>query len=147
MKHVVDLWALAYSDHATLRTAIVFLHVAGLLAGGGAAIVADRQALSARPLESFRETHRLVLIGLAVVVASGTLMTAADAGTYLASRIFWLKMGLIGLLVVNGALLVRAERGVRIGKAGGRARLRRFAGVSLALWFLITLAGAALPNV
>ena len=147
MKHLVELWAAAYSDHATLRTGIVFLHVAGLLVGGGAAIVADRQALAARPFDSFRETHRLVLMGLGLVLVSGTLMMLADVDTYLVSRVFWVKMALICLLLVNGGLIVRTEARVRQDEAAARRSLRRFAGVSLALWFLITLAGAALPNV
>lgn len=155
IQHALDLWASTYSNHAAIRTTIAFLHVGGLLVAGGAAITADREALTARRragvtrewLDSFHATHRLVLVGLGVVLASGALMFAADAETYMASRIFWGKMALIALLVVNGAQLVRVEKRARRGDAGAGARMRTFAGVSLTLWLLITLAGAALPNV
>jgi hypothetical protein len=63
-------------------------------------------------------------------------------------RIFWLKMALISALLINGALLVRAGRRCR--RPGPRpdwVRLRRASVASLALWFLTTLLGAALPNI
>jgi hypothetical protein len=153
MKHALDLWASVYSNHAALRTTIDFLHVGGLLGGGGAAIAADRAALTAhrRPdvadwLDSFRTTHRLVLAGIGVIVFSGVLMLAADVDTYLYSRVFWVKMLLFALLLVNGSQLVRTEHAARIGNHRAAGRLRVLATASLTLWFLVTLAGAALPN-
>ena len=154
MKHVLDLWASVYSNHAVLRSAVDFLHVGGLLGGGGAAIAADRAALTAhrRPdladwLDSFHTTHRLVLIGIVIILISGLLMLAADLDTYLYSRVFWTKMALFALLLFNGSLLVRTESGARRGDQGAAGRLRLLATASLALWFLVTLAGAALTNI
>lgn len=85
--------------------------------------------------------------GWELVIASGVLLFAADTGTYLTSRLFWVKMGLLALLMVNGAVLIRV--GQRAGSGDERAwhTLRHTAVVSLALWFLTTLAGAGLPNV
>lgn len=154
MKHALDLWASLYANHAALRSAVDFLHVGGLLGGGGAAVAADRAALTAHRhpdladwLDSFHTTHRLVLTGIAVIVISGILMLAADVDTYLYSRLFWTKMALFGLLLVNGSQLMRMERAARIGDPRAGHRLRVLAGTSVALWFLVTLVGAALPNI
>jgi hypothetical protein len=155
LKHALELWASVFSNHAALRTGIDFLHVGGLLGGGGAAIVADRMALRAgghsegmgADLESFESTHRVVLVGLGIVMTSGLLLLGSDVDTFLHSKIFWLKMTLLALLLPNGAQLVRAERAARRGDARAVRRLRVLAGASLALWFLITLAGTALTNI
>lgn len=154
MKHALDLWASVYSNHAALRSAIDFLHVGGLLGSGGAAIAADRAALTAhrRPdladwLDSFHTTHRVVLIGLVVILISGLLMLAADLNTYLYSRVFWTKMALFVLLLVNGSQLLRTEGAAGRGDDLADRRLRVLAGASVALWFLVTLAGAALMNI
>jgi hypothetical protein len=74
-------------------------------------------------------------------------LLGADLDTYVASRIFWLKMALIAALLINGALLVRAGRRVDALETSDWVRLRRASVASLALWFLTTLLGAALPNV
>lgn len=153
LRHALDLWASMFANHPVLRTGIDFLHVGGILGGGGAAVAADRMALStartidsAESLDSFRDTHRVVLAGIVATVISGFLLLAADADTFLHSRIFWTKMALFLLLLGNGRQLLRAERRARAGDPRGGRRLRALAAASLALWFLTTLAGAALPN-
>jgi len=50
-------------------------------------------------------------------------------------------MGLMGLLLVNGGLLRRAEHRARRGASAAWEALRTASFASLALWFLITLAG------
>jgi hypothetical protein len=87
------------------------------------------------------------VLGLLALSLSGMLLFAADIETYWYSRIFWLKMGLIVLLLINGWLLLHGERLVTRGEAHGWARLHHTATASLVLWFLTTLAGAALPNI
>jgi hypothetical protein len=150
----VHAWASLYSNSALVRTLIGFAHVAGLLVGGGCAIVADRATLRAyrtggdrtAELSTIRSAHRVVIGGLAVVTLSGALLLAADLDTYLHSSVFWTKMAFVALLLVNGAVLrTYAQRA-----AADDARWRRLAyaaGISLSLWFLTTLTGAALPNV
>lgn len=156
ISQAADSWSSLYSNSAVLRTAVGFAHIAGLVAGGGAAIVADRavlgpsiddEGLRRRRAAETHRTHRVVIGGLALVVASGVLLFAADYEVFLRSPVFWLKMGLVGLLLVNGLVLTQAGRGVERGLAGAWRRLRVTAACSLALWFLITLLGAALPNV
>jgi uncharacterized membrane protein len=156
MPHLVDAWASMYSNHAALRTGIDFVHVAGLLVGGGCAVAADRMTLRAAgrepalrtiAVQSLADIHRVVLAGLAAVIASGVLQFFADLDTFLYSRIFWIKMGLVVLLLANGLVLVRAERQAERGEARGWPRLRTASAISLGLWLVTTLAGAALPNI
>jgi hypothetical protein len=156
LNNLLESWSSIYANHAALRTAIEFIHIGGLVAGGGCAITADlatisanRQGASARVthLILLERTHRLVVFGLVALTVSGVLMFAVDVPTFLYSKIFWLKMALMALLLVNGALLLRGERQVRNGEPEAWARLHSTATASLVLWFLTTLAGAALPNI
>jgi hypothetical protein len=156
LSHLLESWTSLYANHATLRTGIEFMHIGGLVAGGGCAITADlatitaaREGSAARTTQllMLKRTHRLVVLGLIALVISGLLLFAADVQTFLYSRIFWLKMGLMVLLLINGALLLVGERQVKRGEAHAWARLHHTATASLILWFLTTLAGAALPNI
>jgi uncharacterized membrane protein len=148
-------WASYYANHATARTVVAFAHVGALIAGAGAAVTADRTVLAVadprdrRPqAERVQTTHRIVLIGLALVTVSGVLLFAADVATFLYSRMFWIKMALVVLLIANGVFVLRAERQVLDQPDDIRwRRLRLAAAFSLALWFLTTLAGVALPNI
>lgn len=156
LSHLLDSWSSLYANHAALRTAIEFAHIGGLVAGGGCAITADLATITAARARSearttqlhvLARTHRIVVLGLVALFVSGALLFAADVETYWYSRIFWLKMALVALLLINGGLLLRGERQVRRGDARAWARLHYTATVSLVLWFLTTLAGAALPNI
>jgi hypothetical protein len=153
---LIASWSSLYANHAALRTAIEFTHIGGLLFGGGCAITADLATLTAAregtvaratELQLLNRTHRLVVVGLVALFGSGLLLLAADVETYWYSRTFWLKMGLVALLLVNGVLLLSGERQARRGDAGAWTRLHYTATASLVLWFLTTLAGAALPNI
>lgn len=154
--HAIAAWSSLYSNSAVLRTGVGFAHVAGLLAGGGSAIVADRATLAAwrRDADSrvaqaraLHGTHRIVIAGLLIVSLSGVLLLGADLDTYLHSVVFWIKMAFVALLIANGGVLVRAGRRAQAGDAGAWPALRYGAIASLSLWFVITLLGAALPNV
>jgi hypothetical protein len=156
LSHLIESWGSLYANHAALRTGIEFMHIGGLVAGGGCAITADLATITATPggsaarttqLILLRRTHRLVVLGLVALVMSGGLLFGADIPTFVGSRIFWLKMGLMVLLVINGLLLLRGERQVMRGEAHAWARLHHTAVASLVLCFLTTLAGAALPNI
>jgi hypothetical protein len=152
----LENWTSFYSNHAVIRTAIGFFHIGGLLLGGGCAIAADRSILLARKLsteekstqvEALRGTHYIVLISLGLVTASGLLLFATDTDNFLHSILFWVKMGLIFALMVNGFLLVRAERRAASDIVGAWRTLTVTSTISVALWMLTTLAGAALPNI
>lgn len=153
---LIASWAALFGDHAALRTAVDFAHVGGLVAGGGCAIAADRSTLiasredpgtRAAHLRDLRPVHRIVVIALVFVVASGVLLFASDLHTFLSSTIFWVKLALVTLLLANGAWLLRLESRAEQGAEGAWAGLRLAAIVSLTLWLLTTLAGVALTNI
>ena len=149
-------WGSFFANHGSVRTLVTFLHVGAILGGGGAAVTADRGILAVLRLDDharlqqltvLRQTHRIVVAGLACIALSGLLLFASDVDSFLYSKMFWTKMSLLGLLLVNGAVLVSAEdRAVR-GAAGAWRTLRFTAFASVALWFLVTLAGVALLNI
>jgi len=154
--HLVGAWAALYSGSAVVRTFVAFVHVAGLVGGGGAAISADRATLKATrrglpvtrdQIDAIHNTHRIVILGLAGVIVSGVLLFAADVSTYAPSKLFWLKMLMVTALMINGAVLVRVGRGVQAPDEGTRRTMRWTAGLSLGLWFLTTLVGVGLPNI
>ena len=153
---LIDNWTSIYTNHAMLRTIVGFVHVGGLMLAGGCAVATDLATIEAvrqgsigraSQLHVLKRTHTIVVTGLAALVASGLLLFAADVDTFLHSRIFWLKMALMVSLVVNGLVMLAGERGVRRGDVRAWRRLHTVAVSSLVLWFLTTLAGAALPNV
>ena len=152
----LENWTSFYSNHAAIRTFVGFFHVGGLVLGGGCAIAADRSILLASKrntaekssqVEALRGTHRIVLISLGLVIASGLLLFAADSDNFLHSVLFWVKMGLMAALMINGFLLVRAERRAETDILGAWRTLTITSTVSVALWMLTTLAGAGLPNI
>src|SRR5215471_11993518 len=153
--NLLQTWTSFYANHAIVRTLIAFFHIGGLVLAGGCAISADRAVLRAMGrtieertagLDSLHNTHRIVVFGLAFITASGLLLLAADTDTMLHSTLFWLKMGLILLLLSNGFLLLRAERHAGSDPLGAWKTLKMSSMISIALWMLVTLAGAALPN-
>jgi hypothetical protein len=156
--HLFKPWADFYS-HSKLATSVVqFIHIGGLLMGGGLAIAADRGTLRAMRLASHErsghlndlaEVHRWVLSGLAAVVISGLALLAADIDSFFGSWIFWVKMALVVLLLVNGYRMTRTEAALRHGAAEDSAqwnRLHRVAVTSLGLWFVVAALGVSLSN-
>lgn len=156
---VADLvapWARWYGDSKVVSTAVTFAHVGGLLLGGGCAVAGDRMSLRFRSmdpacqhthLDELTGLHRPVLAGLTVTFVSGFLLLAADLETYLGSLVFWAKMALVAMLLLNGIQLQRAERALHreTTRPENRwKRIRRAAIISLTLWFGATLLGTAL---
>ena len=146
----VQSWADFYGHHQWVSVTVRYLHLGGLLVGGGTALAADRQVLMAKRSEpsarsaaiaTIDGSHRVVVPALAVVVMSGLLMTASDAGTFFGSRLYWTKMGLVGLLLLNGVGLLAAERSVAAERPKGWQWLCATSAASLVLWFSILLAG------
>lgn len=159
LSHLLAPWARLYGDSKVLSTGITFAHVGGLLLGGGCAIAGDRITLRFGSVDPLCQQHHLderaslhnpVLIGLGVTLLSGLLLLGADLETYLPSLVFWAKMALIVALLVNGAMIQRADRALRNDPARSPLlwqRLQRAAKVSLALWFSVTLLGTALLSI
>lgn len=155
-------WKDFYGDSKVAETAVLFAHLGALLVGGGLAIAADRATLRAvrggRPLDTetgvraraeLASTHVPVVVALAVVFASGALLFLSDVETFWGSPVYWAKMSLVALLLVNGFLMTRTERALAAASPGEAApwgRLRVHAVASLALWLVTMLAGVALAN-
>src|SRR5688572_31518185 len=156
---LVEPWSQFYGDSTLVPTLVVFGHIAALVFGGGLAVTLDRATMRAargpaefrwRQLEELARAHRLVLTGLALSFVTGVLLFTSDIETYFGSWIYWTKMTLIVLLLVNGYMMTRAESGIRLtpnaADAAGWKRLRLTAAISMTLWFAIAFAGVALVN-
>lgn len=152
-------WADFYNNSAAAQSVVNFGHFGGMMTAGGLALSADRSTLRAasaeptehrRQLQELSSIHPLVVGALAVTAASGLLMFAADLEALSGSAMFWVKMALVALLLLNGGLMVRAERRLQRApelESTGWRQLRVASALSLALWFAVVLAGAILPNV
>ena len=155
-------WASLYGDSKAISSTVTFLHLGGLLFAGGLAVASDRATFRAlrgtdedrsRLLVDLGNSHSWVLAGLSVIFASGLLLALSDVKTFGYSPIYWTKMSLVVLLLLNGALLQRTERrlrggGLLIQSTAPRqrlwARLRFAAATSMVLWTAIVLAGVIL---
>jgi uncharacterized membrane protein len=159
LARLFEPWAHLYADSKLVATIVTFGHVASLLMAGGLAVTTDRATLRAlrfaaaergRHLDDLSGVHRLVVGGLTLSLLTGVLLFASDVETFVGSWIFWLKMGMICVLLGNGYAMTRAENSLRDDAAEASpawTRLRRTALISVGLWYVITLAGVALANV
>jgi hypothetical protein len=153
---VIEAWARVYSDSKVVSSGVTFVHLGGVLLGGGFAIAADRMTLRLttttgerfdQHLGELHSIHRPVVVGLTLAFLSGLLMFAADIQVYLPEPLFWAKMGTIALLIVNGGVLRATETRLRHGTLllqQGWKRLRRSAWASVVLWFSALFFGTAL---
>lgn len=155
LTHATEGWTRLYGDTKAISTGIMYVHLAGLLLGGGAAVTADRETLKAAGepeparsdhLEFLGSVHSIAVAGLAMIALSGAAMFLADLETFWSSRVFWTKMGLVALLLVNGLVMQRAEGLAATAPARAWTLLRRTSIASLALWFLALLAGTILAS-
>ena len=126
-------WARLYGDSHTISTGVTYLHFVGLLLAGGVALSADRATLQASReddagrvayLPRLAAAHGLVIGGLVIMMVSGVLMFLADVETFWDLRVFWIKMGLIALLLTNGLMMRRAERLASLFRARAWAGLK-----------------------
>ena len=153
-------WESLYSNSKGLEIFVTFLHVGGLLLGGGLAVATDRATVRAirqavhdrtQHLEALSSVHQTVFVGLVISFLSGVMLFLADVKTFWGSWVFWLKMALILGLLVNGFVMTRAERALRADGMSEQDRawthLHNTAEISLVLWYAITLAGVALVSV
>src|SRR6186713_36162 len=96
----LESWSDFYGHHQVVSVTVRYLHLAGILVGGGTALVADRRTLGAaradeeeraRRTVDLAAAHRVVMPAFAVIAATGLLMAASDTGTFLHSRLYWSK--------------------------------------------------------
>ena len=148
IQNAADWWSSIYGNSTAVSAGVLFCHLGGLLVAGGAALWTDREILAATTAErqrlvlaSLPAVHGIVLRGLALVVASGFLLTLADLEFLIAAPIYYVKLAAIVLLLANGWQLQRAERKAASGAAQDWARLRMAARASGVLWFVTVLVG------
>ncbi len=156
---VADPWAMFYNNSLFAQTAVTFGHFGGMVVSGGLALAADRSAIGAaratvedkrRYLRVAGGVHKWVVFGLFLTIVSGVLMLGADLEIFITSRAFWMKMGLVGALLLNGMLIVRQEH--KLTKTHPLVsrhwrRLRSFALTSLVLWLAVIFAGVTMTNI
>ncbi len=151
----VEPWSSLYSDSKGVSAAVLFLHLVPLVVAAGTAWVADRGTLRAargtaddraRQLGELGGLHRFVIGGLALSLTSGGLLFLSDVDTFWTSPFFWIKMGCVALLLVNGFLMTRTEAALATQPANEASwtRMRSHALASGALWLATVLAGVLL---
>jgi uncharacterized membrane protein len=154
---LADPWAKIFAHSKAVSAGVLFLHLAPLVFAAGAAFTADRATLRAvkasaadraRALQEIAATHRIVLGGLTLSFVSGILMFLSDVETFAGSIYFYVKLGLVGLLVVNGFIMTRTEKALAASgdDAALWGRMRTIALLSAVLWLATTLAGVVLKE-
>lgn len=161
-------WADLYISSTPLSTSVLVMHILSLFVGGGIALGTDRRVLRAQPGsgeaylaagEDLKATHGVVLIALCLTVVSGLALATADLGTFATSPLFWSKMALFAMLLINGTLMRRTETQVITAARSTMERaidgsdpalpwgaLRRFAWISLGCWMGLVVLGVILGN-
>jgi uncharacterized membrane protein len=89
-----------------------------------------------------------VLFGLTLSFLSGVAMFLSDVETFVGSIFLWIKLSLVALLLVNGFMMMRAERALAADVQSDELwnRMRTIALMSATLWLLTTLAGVVLKE-
>jgi len=155
VSQLVARWAHFYGQTRAVRATVTYVHLVGILAGGGVAIATDVAALRLSPgrvadwpaeLDRLAAVHLWVVGGLALIFASGVLLVLTELDTFASSGVFWTKMGLVALLIGNGYARLRCEIAPRQGAVARWSWFRRTSIASLALWFVILLFGALLHS-
>jgi hypothetical protein len=146
-------WADFYAKSKPTSLGVTYLHIAGVMIGGGFAMASDRAALRvgkgsaenrAFVLREFTFVHRPVIIAL-----SGAAMLLADVETFLGNPVYYVKMGMFAALLVNGLLMQRNERRLAADMSESNSAWGGFRGnaiASIVLWLSIALAGVLLTS-
>lgn len=157
LAEIADPWNKLVSHSKPVSAAVLFLHIAPLIIGGGVAFAADlatlrahRAGLVAREaqLVALSATHRLVLFGLSLSVVSGLGLFLSDVENFWSSIFWWIKLAMVILLLINGAVLMRTEAALLKDKQDSAAwgRLRIVAILSVVLWLGTAFAGVVLKE-
>ena len=152
----VDAWAEMYAESTAISAGVEFVHLFSLVIAGGFALAYDRQVLASAgqisPRAGFAAelatAHTPVLVGLTLVFVSGGLLLAADLESFLSSRMFWMKMGALALLLLNGLAIRRANNRLVRSQVDVRSwrALRHGAARSMLLWTGTVLLGVLLTR-
>jgi hypothetical protein len=134
--------AISKSNHL-IGASLQILHILGFILLLSSITVISLRLLGLtfrnQPIERVaRDGTRLIWIGLALAVASGTLMFVSGARHYGYNWAFEMKMGLLLAAVLAQVLLFRRVTAMQLPRP---ALARVSAGLSLTLWFSVGLAG------
>jgi hypothetical protein len=145
-------WRSLFNRSVSVEMAVVGAHVLSMLVAAGLAIAYDRSSLRAKRwalavrehhVAELHAVHRVVVIALAICMASGVALFASDVKTYVDSVPFWTKMALIAALLCNALLMTANETSLRINGGGAAsaawARVRASSVASIALWAAIVM--------
>jgi uncharacterized membrane protein len=151
-----ESWNALYSHSKVISATVTTFHVGAMFLGGGLAVAADRTTLRvaahlpeerARQLVEIGDVHRPVIVALVVLFITGIAMTLADLENFLTSPVFWIKITLVAVLCINGALLQRTESALRRAHAPAQwQRMRTLSVLSVTLWIATFVAGSILTN-
>jgi hypothetical protein len=129
----------------------LFMHTRGLGVLVGVSSAVDLRLLGlARsiPLKSLERFFRLMWIGFWINAISGMLLLVADASTKLINPVFYIKLGLIGLAVVDVMMIDRKVfRNPHFDFNVIPGNIRLMAAASLLLWIAATTAGRLMAYV
>jgi hypothetical protein len=153
-------WADYYNHSSFAQTSVLFLHFSALLIAGGYALAADRWVLRASYdtgaramlLDQLTALHLPVIIGLFVLIMTGTAMALADAEALFSARAFWWKLSSFALLLINGMTLLHAELKLRRVPSGDLCSAPEWRSLqwgarrSVSLWLLTLLLGTLVGN-
>ncbi|TKD51765.1 hypothetical protein [Sphingomonas baiyangensis] len=120
-------------------------HVLGAILLVGAIGIVDARIAGAwsmlplAPLE--RALTPAAVAGLAIMLASGLLLFAADAPALATSATFHLKLWLVAAAIGNALFFRWRFRAIGVGVASVPAAARALAVLSLALWAAVVVAG------
>jgi hypothetical protein len=158
---LAEPWQKLYAHSTLVATLVLFGHVAGLLVAGALTYSTEMGALRLDPADdAARQRYlriaspaRSVIGGaLAVAMISGCLLFLADLEAFAVSPVFWTKMLLVVLLLVNAAVASRLDARLLHEVDAARAqdglwrRRRASAWTTAVLWFALVLSGSALAS-
>ena len=103
-------WRSAVSHSVVLSTGVLFVHLAALVCAGGFSLVADYEILRSRSEQApapaaidVPSPRTIAARALIVLLASGAALFLSDVAAFADMATFWLKMGLVALLLVERA--------------------------------------------
>lgn len=142
-------WIVTVTNSAVLISLVWLVHYAGFFLLVGTTVVVDLRVLGvAARTQKLQPLAGLLLpfawVGFGLVIASGFFMFAGQATTFYPTQVFRIKMGVVLLAFVFGAIVQRKlpawDRAPQL-----PAGAKWVALVSLALWIGAILAGLEVP--
>ncbi len=129
---------------ATLIASLEIVHLIGMALLLGTILMVDLSLLGlgigGQPTSRIaRELDAFTAIGLGIMLASGPLIFCSEAVKCYKTPAFWVKMALLALAIAFHFTIHR--RTTRAQPPVPSPRARMVAGLSLALWFGVALAG------